>query len=92
MTLILAQLVLVFVMAVLFVSSLAGQTAAEMGRQEARLESLRDRVAEIESMRIADRMARVEEGQNMIRQLQYAQLAGIFSLALEVLARRIRKQ
>lgn len=89
MYLLFAQIALVVAMAVAAVSVVAGQT---WEGHEARLDALRDRVVVIEQLKVADRLARVEEGQASIRQLQYAQLAGILSLALEVIARRLRKQ
>ena len=84
----------------LVVLALLGAVAVSLGqvppsasfeRQEVRIDALTGRVANLEELKIADRLARVEENQNTMRQLQYATLGSILSLALEALARRLKR-
>ena len=81
----------------LLVMALLGAVVVSLGqtpsweRQEARLDALHGRITSLEELKIADRLARVEEGQNTMRQLQWATLGSILSLALETLARRLKR-
>jgi hypothetical protein len=78
-----------------FIQSLVGQDLGgrmAIVQQQARLDAVERRVSAIESLALADRLARIEEHQKLTGQLQTAQLGGICGLIAEVLWRRVRRR
>lgn len=62
------------------------------GEAQVLVRAVEDRVTKLEQLNVSDRLARIEENQLLTRHLQFAELGGILSLAIEALRRTLQRK